>query len=228
MNALTLTAEGFGDIPASGTLVIKKPVKIPPTITITSTKEGRETLPVNVTADPAMANAGATQTVKQGSEVTLDGSASTNAATFKWEQVSGPTVQLNLADPVKPTFTFPKQFVPVSFKLTVTSANGQTSKNESIVTITPAPDKLAVQPVSFIPSTGTLNVSGTSDVFGPGVTITISKSNQTTPLGTAVVGPDGKWIFSKRGLSFVAGETLTIVSSSGGKLNNVAVTILNR
>ncbi|MFJ5761256.1 hypothetical protein ACIQAA_19560 [Neobacillus sp. NPDC093182] len=77
-------------------------------------------------------------------------------------------------------------------------------------------------------STGTLTVPGTSDVFGPGVTITISKSNQTTPLGTAVVGPDGKWVFSKRGLTFVTGETLTIVSSSGGKLNNVPVLISTR
>ncbi|WHY02996.1 hypothetical protein [Neobacillus sp. DY30] len=228
LNKPALTAEGFGEIPASGTLVINKPEKIPPFITITSAKGGKESLPVNVTADPAIANAGPAQTVKQGSAVTLDGSASTNAAAFKWEQVSGPAVSLSDAGAAMPTFTFPKQFIPVSFKLTVTDAKGQNSTNESIVTITPAPDKLTVQPVNFIPSSGTLNVSGTSDVFGPGVTITISKSNQPTPLGTAVVGPDGKWLFSKRGLSFAAGETLTIVSSSGGKLNNVAVTILNR
>lgn len=228
LNAPTLTAVGFGEIPASGTLVINKPEKIPPFITVNSSKGGKESLPVNVTADPAVANAGAAQTVIQGSVVTLDGSTSTNAATFKWEQVSGPAVTLDTTNPAKPTFTFPKQFVPISFKLTVTDAKGQGSTNESIVSITPAPDKLTVQPVSFLSSSGTLNVSGTSDVFGPGVSITISKSNQTTPLGTAVVGTDGKWIFSKRGLSFVAGETLTIVSSSGGKLNNVPITIVNR
>jgi hypothetical protein len=221
----TLTAQGFGDIPASGTLVINKPVKIPPTITITSTAKGSEILPVNVTADPALANAGANQTVKQGSLVTLDGTASMNAKTFTWEQVSGPTVTLNLTDPGKPTFTFPKQFVPISFKLTVTGFNDVNSTNESIVTITPDPDILTVQPVTFVSSTGTLNVSGTSDVFGPGVTLTIFKTNQTTSLGNAVVGTDGKWIFSKKGVSFVAGETINIVSSSGGKLNNVAVGI---
>jgi hypothetical protein len=228
LNAPKLTAEGFGEIPASGTLVINKPEKIPPFITINSSKGGKESLPVNVTADPAIANAGTAQTVKQDSVVTLDGSGSTNAATFKWEQISGPAVTLSDPGAAKPTFTFPKQFVPVSFKLTVTGLNGQSSTNESIVTITPAPDNLTAPRGTFVQSTGTLTVPGTSDVFGPGVTITISKSNQTTTLGTAIVGPDGKWVFSKRGVSFVAGETLTIVSSSGGKLNNVPVIISTR
>jgi hypothetical protein len=228
LNPPTLTAQGFKDIPASGTLVINKPEKIPPTITVTSSAGGSESLPVDVTTVPASANAGAAQTVKQGTVVTLDGSASTNAATYKWEQVSGPAVTLSDSGSANPTFTFPKQFVPISFKLTVTGLNGLPSTNESIVTITPSPDNLTAPRGTFVSSTGTLTVPGTSDVFGPGVTITISKSNQTTPLGTAVVGPDGKWVFSKRSVSFVTGETLSIVSSSGGKLNNVPVIISTR
>lgn len=228
MNPPTLNAQGFEVIPASGTLVINNPEKVPPTIKVTSSAGGSESLPVDVTTVPASANAGEAQTVKQGSVVTLDGSASTNASTFKWEQVSGPAVTLSDSGVANPTFTFPKQFVPVSFKLTVTGLNGQSSTNESIVTITPSPDNLTAPRGTFVSSTGTLTVLGTSDVFGPGVTITISKSNQTTPLGTAVVGPDGKWVFSKRPLTFVTGETLTIVSSSGGKLNNVPVLISTR
>jgi uncharacterized protein YlxW (UPF0749 family) len=79
-----------------------------------------------------------------------------------------------------------------------------------------------VQPVTFI--SGTLTVSGTSDVFGPGVTITISKGNQT--VGTAVVQPNGNWSFTKnRDITFVRGETINIVSSSGGKLPNVPVSV---
>ena len=148
LNQLTLTAKGFGEIDASGTLVINKPEKIPPTITITSTKGGSESLPVEVTTVPALANAGANQTAKQDKMVILDGSASINAKTFNWEQTSGPAVTLDLTKPDKPTFTFPKQFVPVSFKLTVTGFNNETSTN--VVTITPAPDKLAVQPVTFV------------------------------------------------------------------------------
>ncbi|MDR7077551.1 hypothetical protein J2Y03_002575 [Neobacillus niacini] len=211
-------------IPAIGTLAISNPLFVPPTITIKSAKDGSTTVPVEVTTVHSSANAGPAQTGKtQGSVITLDGRASINAASYKWEQVSGPAVTLDLADTANPTFTFPKQFVPVSFELTVTGFNGETSTN--VVTITPAPDKLAAQTVTFVQSTGILNVNGTSDVFGPGVTVTLWKVNQTTPLGTAVVGSDGKWIFSKRGLSFVKGETLTIVSSSGGKLNNVPVII---
>ncbi|MCM3690603.1 PKD domain-containing protein [Neobacillus niacini] len=226
LNPPTLTAKGFGDIPASGTLVINKPAYIPPTITVTSQAKGSESLPVNVTADPAIANAGEAQTVKQGSLVTLDGSTSINAATYKWEQVSGPEVQLDLVNPAKPTFTFPKQFIPVSFKLTVTTSNGQTSTNESIVTITPAPNKLATQSVIFSSSITTLNIVGTSDVFGPGVSVTVFKGNQE--LGKALVGPDGKWTFSRRGISFITGDTINAVSTSGGKLTNVPVTIRNR
>jgi hypothetical protein len=227
LNPPTLTAQGFGDIPPAGTLVINNPAYIPPAITVNSSAKGSESLPVNVTADPSEANAGTTQNVKQGSVVTLDGSASTNAKTFNWQQLSGPAVTLKDGTTAKPTFTFPKQFVPVSFKLTVTGFDGQTSTNESIVTITPAPDILKTESVNFVTATSTrpstLTVSGTSDVFGPGVTITIFKGNQN--LGTASVSEIGKWVFSKRDLTFVRGETINIVSSSGGKLNNVPVIV---
>lgn len=221
LNPPLLMVEGFGEIPASGTLIKVDPAYIPPTIKVSSSAGGSEILPVNVTADPAVANAGVAQTVKQGSVVTLDGSGSTNAKTFTWKQVSGPAVTLNLADPTKPTFTFPKQFVPVSFKLTVAGLNGQASTNESIVTITPAPDKLTV--LSAIFSQGALTVSGTSDVFGPGVNIIISKGSQT--LATTPVLTDGKWFLSKRDITFVQGDTINIVSTSGGKLTNVPVTV---
>lgn len=211
-------------IPATGTLAISSPQFVPPTITIKSAKNGSTTVPVEITSEPAIANPGEAQTGKrQGFEMSLDGSASINAATYTWKQVSGPAVTLSNSGVAKPTFTFPKQFVPVSFELTVTDANGVDSTNVSIVTITPAPDKLTVSPANFSGGTGTLNVSGTSDVFGPGVRITIFKTNQTTPLGTAVVGTDGKWAFSKSPVTFVATDTLTIQSSSGGKLNNVPI-----
>jgi hypothetical protein len=226
LNPPTLTVQGFGDIPATGTLVINNPAYIPPTITVTSSAKGSESLPVNVTADPALANAGSAQTVKQGSVVTLDGSASINAATYKWEQVSGPEVQLNLENPAKPTFTFPKKFIPVSFKLTVTGNDDKSSTNESIVTITPEPDKLMTTEVSFATSTSTLRVVGTSDVFGPGVNITVLVGNQS--FSTNVL-TDGKWSISSRGVTtYKAGDTINIVSTSGGKLTNVPVTIRSR
>ncbi|MEH7178350.1 PKD domain-containing protein [Neobacillus vireti] len=230
----TLTAKGFGDIPSSGTLVLNKPERIPPTITITSAKGGSESLPVDVTTVPASANAGANQTVKQGTVVTLDGSASTSAATFNWEQVSGPAVTLSDPATANPTFTFPVQFIPVSFKLTVTGLNGQSSTNESIVNITPAPDVLTVQSAIYSKNNTEANttddiltVTGNSDVGG--VTISVYKGNLTNPkavlIGKAPASSNGSWTVRKTGSSIVVspGETLTIESSSGGKLNNVSV-----
>ncbi|MDM5327252.1 IPT/TIG domain protein [Neobacillus sp. CF12] len=220
LNKPKLTAAGFGDIPASGTLVINKPAYIPPTITITSAANGREVLPVNVTADPALANAGVAQTVKQGSVVTLDGSASSNAKDFAWVQVSGPTVTLNGANTAAPSFVFPtNQTVPVSFKLTVTGFNGEVSTNESIVTITPAPDNVAISSAVFTTSNSTITVIGKSDVGG--VTVTVYRGNQTNPkaelLGKATANSTGSWTFKKALTKpMVAGEIITIESSSGG------------
>jgi hypothetical protein len=220
LNKPKLTAEGFGEIPASGTLVIKNPKYIPPTITVTSAADGREILPVNVTADPALANAGAAQTVKQGSVVTLDGSASSNAKDFAWVQVSGPTVTLNGANTAAPSFVFPtNQTVPVSFKLTVTGFNGEVSTNESIVTITPAPDNVAISSAVFTTSNSTITVIGKSDVSG--VTVTVYRGNQTNPkaelLGKATANSTGSWTFKKALTKpMVAGEIITVESSSGG------------
>jgi len=222
----TLTVTGFEDIPENGILAIKDPKYVPPTITVTSSVNGSVTVPVEVTTVPSSANPGVAQTVKQGSLVTLDGSASINAATYKWEQVSGPEVQLNLENPAKPTFTFPKKFIPVSFKLTVTGNDGKSSTNESIVTITPEPDKLMTSEVSFATSTSTLKVVGTSDVFGPGVNVTVLVGNQS--FSTNVL-TDGKWSILSRGVTtYKAGDTINIVSTSGGKLTNVPVTIRTR
>jgi hypothetical protein len=213
-------------IPDSGTLAINNPKFVPPTITIKSDEEGTTTVPVEITTEPAIANPGKAQTVKQGSLVTLDGSASINVATYKWDQVSGPEVQLNLVNPAKPTFTFPKKFIPVSFKLTVTGNDGKSSTNESIVTITPEPDKLMTSEVSFATSTSTLKVVGTSDVFGPGVNVTVLVGNQPF---SAIVLSDGKWSITSRGVTaYKPGDTINIVSTSGGKLSNVPVTIRNR
>ncbi|MFP7296558.1 PKD domain-containing protein [Neobacillus niacini] len=237
VNNPTLTVQGLDkivpdsdnldkSIPASGTLAITSPQFVPPTITIKSAENGTTTVPVEVTSDPAIANPGKAQTVKQGTLVTLDGSASMNAATYKWEQVSGPEVQLNLENPAKPTFTFPKKFIPVSFKLTVTGNDGKASTNESIVTITPAPDILKTTEVSFATSTSTLKVSGTSDVFGPGVNITILAGGKSF---IAVVLSDGKWSITSRGVtSYKPGDTINIISTSGGKLTNVTVKITTR
>jgi hypothetical protein len=61
--------------------------------------------------DKPVAVAGPDQTVNERALVTLDGSASHDseaaALTFEWTQVGGPTVTLDLSDPVHPTFVAP-------------------------------------------------------------------------------------------------------------------------
>ncbi len=78
------------------------------------------------------AKAGVDQWVDQGSNVTLDGSASTSADTYHWEQVvmgSEPVVTLSNPDPRDgiTTFTAPTgvaQVVTLTFRLTVTGPSG--------------------------------------------------------------------------------------------------------
>src|SRR3712207_8013962 len=51
--------------------------------------------------------AGSDLTVQQGSKVTLDGSASLNATTYSWEQISGTSVLLANANTAVASFTAP-------------------------------------------------------------------------------------------------------------------------
>ncbi len=82
-----------------------------------------------------IANAGPSQTVSQGSLVTLDGTGSfaQNGATivsYSWVQTSGTAVSLNGANTARPTFIAPTNSTALSFSLTVTNSDGV----QSIVT----------------------------------------------------------------------------------------------
>ncbi|MGB7956039.1 MAG: hypothetical protein WCF23_18860 [Candidatus Nitrosopolaris sp.] len=93
------------------------------------------------TAQP-IANAGPSQTVSQGSLVTLVGTGSfaTNAGativSYSWVQTSGsPTVSLTGANTATPSFTAPTVTTSLVFSLTVTDSTGAVS-SPSTVTIT--------------------------------------------------------------------------------------------
>ena len=93
---------------------------------------------ITVRAAPA-ANAGADQTAKQKTTVTLDGSASTgNIASYRWRQVAGKSVTLKNATSAKATFSAPSTTQPMTltFELTVKDANGVTATDQVIVTVT--------------------------------------------------------------------------------------------
>ncbi|MEH7238182.1 PKD domain-containing protein [Bacillus sp. JJ1562] len=194
------------------------------TSTTKVTIEGSQTIP-EVTA-----NAGPDQTgIKQGTAVTLDGSGSINAVSYSWKQVGGQIVTLNGANTDKPTFTFPKQTNPVTFELTVTGADGKTAKDE--VEISTVPDNLTVTTAQYRTRDGDWRIDGTSDVFGPSVRVTIKIFDSANPngkvLGTVNVDNLGNWRFRATNLSLAItqGGTITVESTSGGKITNYPVTI---
>jgi hypothetical protein len=89
---------------------------------------------------PPIANAGPSQTVSQGSIVTLvgTGSFSPNGGTivsYSWTQTSGTPVSLNGANTATPTFTAPTGTTSLTFSLTVTDSTGAVS-SPSTVTVT--------------------------------------------------------------------------------------------
>jgi hypothetical protein len=92
------------------------------------------------TTSQPIANAGPSQTVSQGSLVTLvgTGSFSPNGGTivsYSWVQTSGTPVSLTGANTATPTFTAPTATTSLVFSLTVTDSNGAVS-NPATVTIT--------------------------------------------------------------------------------------------
>ncbi len=198
-------------------------------LTLKNSKGEESTSTVKVTVKDAMpplpvAIVGPNQQVAQGTDVTLDGSASTDALTYTWKQTQGPQVNLDLANPAKPTFKFPKQFTTLEFSLTVTGKGGTSAP--VTVQITTVKDKLTAQPAEYRTRISTWRLDGTSDVFGPGVKVTIylvDPNKNEKVLGTADVDTLGAFRFRDIGPSFVAGSTLKIVSSSGGMLENVSI-----
>ncbi|HET6968349.1 MAG TPA: PxKF domain-containing protein [Ornithinibacter sp.] len=76
-------------------------------------------------APPApVADAGADQTVDEGSTVTLDASATTGASSFSWAQTGGTSVTLAGATSTTPSFTAPDGPATLTFELTATGAGG--------------------------------------------------------------------------------------------------------
>jgi PKD domain len=85
---------------------------------------------------PPTANAGPDKAVIEGDKITLDGGNSLDPdgsiVSSSWKQISGsPSVKLKGADSVSPSFTAPfvKHDTPLTFQLTVTDNNGQTSND---------------------------------------------------------------------------------------------------
>jgi hypothetical protein len=92
------------------------------------------------------ANAGANQSVAAGVNVVLDGSNSADGdgaiVNYLWEQVSGPSVTINNADQSTASFISPSEASQqvLSFRLTVTDNDGDSSSVTTTVTVAAVPD----------------------------------------------------------------------------------------
>ncbi|WP_409254070.1 PKD domain-containing protein [Bacillus sp. SCS-153A] len=182
------------------------------------------TITVLNSAPAPVADAGADQEVEQGSVVNLNGSGSQNAIKYTWTQTAGPAVTLNDANTVTPSFIYPKVFQPVTLELSATGPGG-TAKDT--VTITTVPDNVSVIRADYRRSKEEWRVEGTSTIVGPGVEITIYIGDpvQNRVIGKTSVDPLGEWVYRGAGPATAANERLTVVSSSGGKTENINVRI---
>lgn len=96
----------------------------------------------NIANNPPIAKAGADQTVKQKTTVTLNGSGSSDSdgsiVSYRWRQVAGKSVTLKNATSAVATFTTPSTntTIPLTFELTVTDNNGATASDQVVVVVT--------------------------------------------------------------------------------------------
>jgi hypothetical protein len=189
---------------------------------------GPSTATVVLTVLPAynaVANAGPNQEgIRRGTTVTLNGSASTGAASYSWVQKTGPgdpTVTLVGANTARPTFTFPFYKFPaangpLTFELKVAGPGGSPTAPSS-VSVSPAAEGLTITAARYTASKREWRVDGTSTLLG-GQTVTVhlgALGGQV--LGTAVVDATGA--FSVRVTSATAGtagQTVSAESQLGG------------
>lgn len=109
-----------------------------PTITIAIS--ATHTITATFRSTILLADAGSDQIVAYGSEVTLDGSASSDpnpleTLSYGWSQTGGPSVELSDSSAMQPTFTAPTTDTVLSFSLVVTNSLGIASEPD-IVNIT--------------------------------------------------------------------------------------------
>jgi hypothetical protein len=138
-------------------------------------------------ACPPIADAGLTQSVGSGANVTLDGTASADAntpaspITFAWTQTAGTSVQLTGANTAKPSFVAPTlstgaPSVTLTFQLTV--SNGSTSSTASVNVVVLSPADVTPPQVGAVSSSGS-----TAPQHGIPMTVQVTASDPTPGSG---------------------------------------------
>jgi len=217
----TFTAPGAGVYPFTLTVTGPDLSMSSATVTITVTA-----------AAAAVANAGPAQTVQRLSAVTLDGSASTGAATYAWTQVPGaglPTAVLTGANTAKPTFSFPGYVFPaasgaLTFQLVVGNSAGLSAP--ALVKITPTSDAIAITVASYTRNRSAWRIDGTSTILA-GQRVVAHLGPLSGPvLGTAVVDVLGAFsVRNSPGIVGRNGQTVSVESPLGGTAAGFAVRI---
>jgi hypothetical protein len=167
---------------------------------------------ITVTNDAPVANAGIAQTATVNTDVTLDGSPSSDpdghALTYGWSQISGVAVLLSSSSAISPAFTAPLITGTLVFQLVVTDAYGMASAPAMVaITITNGePTAIAGTPQTVIAGTPvTLTGAASSDPEGhallaygwlqtSGAPVLLSSNSAVSPTFTAP-GVTGNLVF---------------------------------
>jgi hypothetical protein len=199
------------------------------------------TVTVNVTnAVPPKADAGPDQTVVRGRAVALDGSRSTGVETYSWRQVSGPAVTLTGATTARPSFTYPAHAIPATpgpnpafaynndpVVLELTVRNPAAVRTDQIV-VRPQADPLTGITTRYRTGKNEWRVDGTTSLLaGQRVAVVLGSTLTGTVIGTTAVDATGA--FSVRVTGPVPGNvrTISIVTSTGGRILGAGVTVTN-
>jgi RHS repeat-associated protein len=151
---------------------------------------------------PITADAGPDATVSGGATVTLDGSRSSDFSgapmTYQWAQIGGPTVALNLTDPVHPQFVAPASTANTALTFRLFVNDGRTTSNPDTVVITVLPSAVAnLAPTVNAGADQTLQ-SSTANLQGSVNDDGLPSPSTLTVGWTAVSGP-GRVSFSAPG-----------------------------
>ena len=182
----------------------------------------------NVTGDlPPTANAGVDQTIDGGAPAALEGTAGGLFDSVLWTQLAGPTVVLSDPTALAPTFTMPTGQNVLTFQLTVSGPFGAAVDTVTIDTPLGGIPTVTVISARYRVSRSQWRVTGTASIPGPGHSVTIYLGSDTTGpvIGSTTVDNLGDWDFRERNSPIPSGPQITIVTSLGGQLVGVPVTI---
>lgn len=188
---------------------------------------------VNVRVRPGnalpVARAGADQNVLRGSVVTVDASASTNALTYSWVQVSGPAVVLSSPNSARTSFTYPQATGTVVLDVTATGPGGSDTDRVRIV---PLVDTLAIASAQFTRGSNEWRVRGTA-LAAPGnvayiyngTTCPVGGGTTNTLFATVTVDALGDWEFRGTGPAINGQNRVSVCTLGGARVLNFAVRI---